>query len=138
MPARGATPRRLTLDDGTTVELEMQEAYFFRGVAGETANRRLSGATVEVGGETIEVTAYERLIYAGLHHNSQQEFRVLFDEPRGSAHGIDVVDCPPGVGPPFFCFLPTPGESKAYFLNEKLDRTTELTVTAAEIGELPE
>ncbi len=138
MPARGATPRRLTLDDGTTVELEMEEAYLFRGVAGETANRRLSGATVELGGETVEVTTFEQLIYAGLHHNSQQEFRVLFDTPRGSIHGIDVIDCPPGVGPPFFCYLPTIGESKAYFLNEALDRTTELTVTAAAIGGLPE
>ncbi len=128
-----SSPRRMTFDDGMTLEVELEQSYLFRGVAGETSNRCISRASVGFGGEEFEVLARERLIYAALHHNVRQEFRILFDPQRDGIYGVDVVECPPEVISPF-CGVPTVGVSEAYLLNEALERTTKLTVTDFQIG----
>ena len=81
----------------------------------------------------FDIDAHEQVIYAALHHNWQQEYRVVFDEPVEGVHGIDVVDCPPGTAPP--CLDRTvAGTSKAYLLDETLARTTELDITIVGFG----
>ncbi|MBI4604517.1 MAG: hypothetical protein HY721_21355 [Planctomycetes bacterium] len=129
MPASGS-PYRLTLEDGTRIELEVEQSYLFRGVAGETANQRIARARVELRGRTLELEGHERLIYAALHHNAAQEYRLLFGEPVEGVHGIDVVTCPERGSDCTFFFVPE--GVKAYLLDASLARRQELDVTAFE------
>ena len=133
--ARGSSPRRITLENGAVLEIELAETYFFRGVAGETSNRRMPRAVVSLEGETRVVDEYAELVYAGRHHNSEQEYRILLDEPIGHVYGFDLIDCPPGVGQPNFCFVPAIGESIAYTLDAERRRTASFPVTDWRIGE---
>ena len=127
------SPLRLELEDETTLELHLEETYFFRGVAGETSNRYLSQAAVNFRGRSFDIRSHQQLIYAGLHHNWQQQYRILFDNVVEGVAGIDIVDCPTGTSPP--CLASTvAGMSKAYLLDETLKRTTELTVTQVGFG----
>ncbi|MCZ6792565.1 MAG: hypothetical protein O7J95_03000, partial [Planctomycetota bacterium] len=95
-------------------------------------NRRLARATVKFRGSNLELRRHDRLVYAALHHNWVQEYRVLFAAPVEGIRGIDVVECPSGTPP---CLSrPVAGESRAYLLNRALERTTELAVTEVRLG----
>jgi hypothetical protein len=125
--ARRADPVRLTLEDGTDLALYLHDSYMFRGVVGETANRRLVRAEVDRGGAEFSVEDPVRLIYAGVHHNWNQECRVVFPVPVAGVHGIDVVECPED---PFPCPQGfSPGTSRGFLLDSALERVEELGIT---------
>ena len=124
------SPWTIVLEDGTRIEYALEDAYLFRGTAGETSNRRLVTASVTRAGSTVEVSGHTRLVYAARHHNVLQEHRILFDEPLGDAHGIDVIECLPPQEPSF-CLRPSVEETRAHWLGADLSRGPE--VRAAEV-----
>ena len=117
------------------LEVAIEQSYLFRGVAGETANERIPRAHVDFRGRGIDIAAHDRLIYAGLHHNAAQEYRLLFDEPIEGVRGIDVVTCPGRAGPCGFSFVFPPADAKAHLLDAVLERGPALEVTELLGGE---
>ncbi len=126
------SPVRFTLDDATKIEVHIDETYFFRGTAGETSNQRIVKAVVEIQGQRLEITAYDRLIYAARHHNAAQEYRLLFAASVGGVHGVDIITCPdgePGCGIVFGL-----SGSRAFYLNAALERAQAVKVIEAQAG----
>ena len=123
----GVSPFTLTLEDETELEITFGDAYFFRGVAGETANRYLARARVSFRGSDLDVRDRTALTYAAWHHNASQEYRVVFPEPIEGIAGVEVVECPPPVQFPTFCRLEV-DEARAYLLDESLERVEELAI----------
>lgn len=121
-------PWRLTVSDGTRVELWVERSYMFYGVAGETSNRRLVRAVVEREGRTVDTEAFADLVHAGLHHNGSQEHRVLFTEPIGDVYGLDVVECPAPVVGPTFCEMSLE-KTRVHLLDAALERGAALELT---------
>jgi len=127
------SPWTIVLEDGARVVYALEDAYLFRGVAGETSNRRLVSATVTRAESTVDVTGHALLIYSARHHNALQEHRILFDQPLGDAWGIDVLECLP-TQEPSFCLRPTPEETRAHWLGADLSRGPELRAVEVRPG----
>ena len=128
------SPWTVVLEDGARIEYALEDAYLFRGVAGETSNRRLVSATVTKGEVTAEVTGHARLILAARHHNVHQEHRILFDEPLGAARGIDIIECLP-TPEPSFCLRPSVEETRAHWLGSDLSRGPAIRAAGVRFGE---
>jgi hypothetical protein len=66
-----------TLAGGDGFQLRYRHEIPFAG----SGPLQLTGATVTLGGQTVTVDDYFQLVYAGVHHNWDNQFWVLFDEP---------------------------------------------------------
>lgn len=131
-PAR-QSPYTLVVEDGTEVRYALEDAFLFRGVAGETSNRRLTSARVTLGGVEAEVSGHDRLIHAALHHNASQEHRILFDGPIAGVHGIDVLECATTPGDRF-CLDPSLERTRVHRLAVDLARGPALRVVEIRPG----
>jgi hypothetical protein len=134
-PRFGRDSIRFELAGGTSIEVHLREAYLFRGVAGETANRHLALARVEFRGESFEIASPAQLVYAALHHNANQEYRILFNAPIDGVSGFDLLECTPQDVPGGMCLEPRVGSARAFPLNAGLERLAEVPVVAVELGE---
>lgn len=113
-------------DDGNALELYRRHQPPFAG----SGPANLVYAVARYQGRVIHQSDYWKLVYAAVHHNWDEKFRVLFDAPIGSVMGIDVET--------FTFDQKTPA---VYLLDANLNRIQELPVrqyTVEEVDRLPD
>lgn len=115
----------LELSDGSRIELYRR--YLIPFAASGPAN--LVYAVVNHQGQTVHQNDYWKLVYAAVHHNWDEKYRVILNAPIGEIHGFDVET-----------FTFDQQMPKVYPLDTNLNRMQELSVqnyTEEEVDDLP-